>query len=691
MSESFEQVHGSLPPRDIDAGNAPTSKHPDRPLPIISTPTSSTVGSFQPPEEVVEISKVMLQGLRPPQQEEEETASIKTRAPTPTPTVDQGSTTSTTAKVDHTRSTESQIQSHRDLKPNLNAPWHRIRLEPHAPHHTIPSLHFNNLTHDLQEGAPPLWIGRFTNTFRHSDKIAFRSKVVSRNHAELWVGHDGKFYIRDTASSSGTFVNYERLSRANEKSDPFQIRDGDILQLGVNYQGGQESIYQNVGIRVHIDGPIPPPSATGGFSLGSEEGAVRNSHIDAPAQADQGYTGRPHDANITSPSDSSLSPSIVTALSKSPVSTDEMKDLKQRLNGDIEDDIGSRRRQAVAEHIAKLNEIRFSDGVHHPRETQAVPLLGLSSIPPGNSGGNLGTRSGDQGNTGQLIYGESWDTEGAVGGTGEGEEPEVKAGKDANLLGVGGVTPQVAAPAGGGTAPVSELGASRDEVKVEVEGSEAETVEYEDANVVFKYLAIANTEATQKNVQNHSDYPDSDQPSTWSWLNQLNRSSEGFYPPFQRHRHCPEMFSFRLRLRIQKKVLPNSSTPEFSRQKTIIKIFLKPKTPKHKGFLIFSKTYGHFALAQSDYPLILMKLLNSPRVVGDVVRGSILTALLRLSASSGLYPQQLRLHDIEKESSPVTAGQFGEIWRGEYHGRPVCLKIFKLYQRSEIDFLLKVR
>lgn len=91
-----------------------------------------------------------------------------------------------------------------------------------------------------------------------SNKLAFKSKVVSRAHAEIWVDGSqsglggGKFYIKDTKSSSGTFLNHVRLSPANTESRPHQIKDGDILQLGVDYQGGTEDMYKSVKIRIEV-------------------------------------------------------------------------------------------------------------------------------------------------------------------------------------------------------------------------------------------------------------------------------------------------------------------------------------------------------------------------------------------------------------------------------------------------------
>ena len=85
-----------------------------------------------------------------------------------------------------------------------------------------------------------------------SNKLAFKSKVVSRAHAEIWVESGGRFFVKDTKSSSGTFLNHVRLSVANTESRPFQIKDGDILQLGVDYQGGAEDIYKSVKIKIEL-------------------------------------------------------------------------------------------------------------------------------------------------------------------------------------------------------------------------------------------------------------------------------------------------------------------------------------------------------------------------------------------------------------------------------------------------------
>ena len=141
--------------------------------------------------------------------------------------------------------------------PVRTGPAHRIRLVPHLDSRR--SLRFDPISRDVREGDPPLRIGRFTDRSglglaaanAVGSKLAFKSKVVSRAHAEIWV-ENGRFFIRDTKSSSGTFLNHIRLSPANNESRAQEIKDGDLLQLGVDYQGGTEDIYKCVKIKIEV-------------------------------------------------------------------------------------------------------------------------------------------------------------------------------------------------------------------------------------------------------------------------------------------------------------------------------------------------------------------------------------------------------------------------------------------------------
>jgi pSer/pThr/pTyr-binding forkhead associated (FHA) protein len=43
-----------------------------------------------------------------------------------------------------------------------------------------------------------------------------------------------QFYLQDTKSSNGTFVNSQRLSKGSEESDPFEVFSNDTVQFGVD-------------------------------------------------------------------------------------------------------------------------------------------------------------------------------------------------------------------------------------------------------------------------------------------------------------------------------------------------------------------------------------------------------------------------------------------------------------------------
>ncbi|CAG8799290.1 1058_t:CDS:2, partial [Cetraspora pellucida] len=124
-----------------------------------------------------------------------------------------------------------------------------IRIVPHIDGPR--SLHFDIIEREVPEGVL-IKIGRFTDKTQAPNRVTFKSKVVSRGHAEIWT-ESGKFYIRDTKSSSGTFLNHVRLSPPSSESKPFELNDGDVVQLGVDYQGGTEEIYRCVKMRIELN------------------------------------------------------------------------------------------------------------------------------------------------------------------------------------------------------------------------------------------------------------------------------------------------------------------------------------------------------------------------------------------------------------------------------------------------------
>ncbi|XP_049846370.1 sarcolemmal membrane-associated protein isoform X6 [Schistocerca gregaria] len=93
-------------------------------------------------------------------------------------------------------------------------------------------------SHPFQERSlvldQPVKIGRSVARARAAQNNAiFDCKVLSRNHALLWY-ENGKFYLQDTKSSNGTFVNNQRLSKSADESPPREVCSGDIVQFGVD-------------------------------------------------------------------------------------------------------------------------------------------------------------------------------------------------------------------------------------------------------------------------------------------------------------------------------------------------------------------------------------------------------------------------------------------------------------------------
>jgi E3 ubiquitin-protein ligase DMA1/2 len=111
-----------------------------------------------------------------------------------------------------------------------------IRIVPAMDSFTRLPLRFDPIDRKVDDGEI-LMVGRHTDRLvqEHPNAIVFRSKVVSRNHAKLWCSA-GQWYLQDVGSSSGTFLNHIRLSPASVESIPYAIKDGDIVQLGIDFR-----------------------------------------------------------------------------------------------------------------------------------------------------------------------------------------------------------------------------------------------------------------------------------------------------------------------------------------------------------------------------------------------------------------------------------------------------------------------
>ncbi|KAH7037184.1 uncharacterized protein B0I36DRAFT_237689 [Microdochium trichocladiopsis] len=95
---------------------------------------------------------------------------------------------------------------------------------------------FERKTISVPFSPDTLRIGRQTNAKTVPTPVNgfFDSKVLSRQHAEIWADRQGKIWIRDVKSSNGTFVNGSRLSQENRESEPHELQTGDHLELGID-------------------------------------------------------------------------------------------------------------------------------------------------------------------------------------------------------------------------------------------------------------------------------------------------------------------------------------------------------------------------------------------------------------------------------------------------------------------------
>lgn len=111
------------------------------------------------------------------------------------------------------------------------------QAEPPAILHLLPiNGTFDRKTITVPYFPEVLRIGRQTNqkTVPSALNGYFDSKVLSRQHAEVYADRQGRIFIKDVKSSNGTFVNGMRLSQENKESEPRELREQDVLELGID-------------------------------------------------------------------------------------------------------------------------------------------------------------------------------------------------------------------------------------------------------------------------------------------------------------------------------------------------------------------------------------------------------------------------------------------------------------------------
>ncbi|KAH7000181.1 hypothetical protein EDB80DRAFT_866229 [Ilyonectria destructans] len=171
-------------------------------------------------------------------------------------------TTSTTD--DQAAMTRNRASTAGDAVSNAPDTMPSIRFSAYYdPRSTRPSLTFPPISRTLPTGSEKIRVGRYSERDSHSmanlpgnqpsaAPVGFKSKVVSRRHCEFWY-EEGKWYIKDVKSSSGTFLNHIRLSPPSQESKAFPVNDGDIVQLGIDFKGGEEMIFRCVKMRLELN------------------------------------------------------------------------------------------------------------------------------------------------------------------------------------------------------------------------------------------------------------------------------------------------------------------------------------------------------------------------------------------------------------------------------------------------------
>ncbi|KAF5357748.1 hypothetical protein D9756_001174 [Leucocoprinus leucothites] len=106
------------------------------------------------------------------------------------------------------------------------------------------------------------------------------------------------------------------------------------------------------------------------------------------------------------------------------------------------------------------------------------------------------------------------------------------------------------------------------------------------------------------------------------------------------------------------------------------------------GFYLLSELWGDEAQHLVDF---LNNVLEEENDLDHRERKYILNLLSKIVKSAQVYPQSFELSSIKCYfNEPIFVGSFGDIYEGELGGKVVCLKVPRLYSRSERQTLIKM-
>ncbi|EMC98536.1 hypothetical protein BAUCODRAFT_48418, partial [Baudoinia panamericana UAMH 10762] len=203
----------------------------------ISATSVQTNGSSAPPSEPGSWTrKKPSRGLWPPTKSEPATG-LSTARPQPVSSASSGPTATSAVSALQTPLQPSVHMANGNSVSTNGAVRPAAPAEPPAILHLSPmNGTFERKTITVPYYPELLKIGRQTNqkTIPTPLNGYFDSKVLSRQHAEVWADRQGRIFIRDVKSSNGTFVNGMRLSQENKESEPRELREQDVLELGID-------------------------------------------------------------------------------------------------------------------------------------------------------------------------------------------------------------------------------------------------------------------------------------------------------------------------------------------------------------------------------------------------------------------------------------------------------------------------
>ncbi|KAJ4131794.1 hypothetical protein NW768_005993 [Fusarium equiseti] len=241
-----------------------------------------------------------------------------------------------------------------------------------------------------------LRIGRQTNqkTVPTPTNGFFDSKVLSRQHAEIYAERNGKIYIRDVKSSNGTFVNGTRLSQENRESEPHELQTSDHLELGIDIVSEDQKtvVHHKVAAKVEHAGFMSASSNVMDMNFGDLDPA--NGAMMMPSGSMQ-MRGRTN-SNASAASNGRMMPNGVGGVMNmqangmpqqrpfflTPVATDQiLKRLANEMrNARLQAQDLGRTNQFVHTLLSKddLKDLEKPEGLEHPK---SVPMMNGIPIP----------------------------------------------------------------------------------------------------------------------------------------------------------------------------------------------------------------------------------------------------------------------------------------------------------------------